>query len=54
MKNYFLPVYSMFFGWLLAGFGFTTALGHPISTICFCIGLILSFLGFILLFKVKK
>jgi len=35
-------------GWFLGGFGFATKLGHPINTICFCLGLGLSFFGFIL------
>jgi hypothetical protein len=26
-------------GWLLCGFGFTTTMGHPLSTICFLSGL---------------
>ena len=26
-------------GWLLGGFGYTTPLGHPISTISFLLGL---------------
>ncbi|WP_337968077.1 hypothetical protein [uncultured Flavobacterium sp.] len=54
MKNYLLPICFVIIGWLLAGFGFTTPLGHPISTISFFLGLSLFFLGFILLFTVKK
>ncbi len=55
MKNYWLPICMMFFGWLLGGFGFTTKLGHPISTISFYLGLCLSFFGFILfVLRVKK
>jgi hypothetical protein len=53
-NNLLLAVFMIFFGWFLAGFGFTTTLGHPISTIFFCVGLGLFFLGFLLLFRVKK
>lgn len=35
-------------GILSAGFGFTTTLGHPISTICFIGGLALIIIGIIL------
>jgi len=43
-----LPIFMVIIGWFLGGFGFTTKLGHPINTICFCLGLGLSFFGFIL------
>jgi hypothetical protein len=35
------------FGWFMTGFGFTTKLGHPISSICFYTGLILVIFGII-------
>lgn len=55
MKNYLLPICMIFFGWLLAGFGFATTLGYPISTISFCLRLSLAFFGFILfVLRVKK
>lgn len=57
MKNYKIkvPIFMMLFGWLLAGFGFATTLGYPISTISFCLGLSLAFFGFILfVLRVKK
>nr|WP_315257549.1 hypothetical protein [uncultured Flavobacterium sp.] len=38
----------MIIGWLMGGFGYTTKLGHPISTICFLSGPALSFIGLIL------
>jgi hypothetical protein len=38
---------AIILGWLSGGFGFTTKLGHPISTICFCGGMLLCFLGII-------
>ncbi|GAA4081276.1 hypothetical protein GCM10022389_29220 [Flavobacterium cheonanense] len=34
-------------GILLTGLGFTTKLGHPFSTICYSLGLVIIFLGFI-------
>ena len=39
-------------GILLTGFGFTTQLGHPISTICFIIGLGLVFVGLVCFIKI--
>lgn len=56
MKNEIkVPIFMMLSGWLLGGFGFTTTLGHPISTISFCLGLSLAFFGFILfVLRVKK
>lgn len=45
-----LSIVPMFCGWLLAGFGFTTKMGHPISTICFSLGMCVSFLGAICFF----
>ncbi len=40
-NNTILPTIGLIiFGWILAGFGFTTKLGHPISTICFILGII--------------
>ena len=44
-----LLLISVALGWLLAGIGYTTPLGHPISTICFLLGLGLSFTSFVFL-----
>ncbi|UPZ16922.1 dolichyl-diphosphooligosaccharide--protein glycosyltransferase subunit 2 [Flavobacterium humidisoli] len=46
-SNVLFPVFIVIIGWFIGGFGFTTKLGHPISTICFYLGLGLIFLGFI-------
>lgn len=53
MKNYskakiLLLIIS---GWLLGGFGFTTTLGNPISTISFILGILMFIIGVIFLFK---
>lgn len=40
-------------GIALVGFGFTTKLGHPISTISFIFGLVLAFIGFIFFIKIS-
>lgn len=42
-----LTVLSMLISWFLCGFGFTTKLGHPISSICFLTGIGLFFLGLV-------
>lgn len=41
-------VASIIVGWLGLGFGFTTTLGHPISTILFLGGLALFIAGIVL------
>lgn len=46
-----LALLTVIFGWLMAGFGFTTKLGHPVSTICFYLGLALIPIGIILFIK---
>jgi len=40
---------SIIVGWLLGGFGYTTTIGHPLSTICFLAGIGLSLGGLIFL-----
>jgi hypothetical protein len=40
---------SIIVGWLLCGFGYTTTIGHPFSTICFLTGIGLSIGGLIFL-----
>lgn len=40
---------SVIIGWLLGGFGYTTTIGHPFSTICFLSGIGLSLGGIIFL-----
>ncbi len=42
-----LTIGSIIFGWVMAGFGFTTKLGHPISSICFISGFILLIFGIV-------
>lgn len=42
-----LVVLMIIISWLMAGFGFTTKLGHPISEICFYLGLVGMFIGII-------
>jgi predicted RND superfamily exporter protein len=42
-----LSLITIVIGWLLGGFGFTTKLGHPISTISFFLGIILIIIGII-------
>jgi len=44
-----LSITSIIIGWLLCGFGFTTTIGHPLSTICFLTGIGLSLGGLIFL-----
>jgi hypothetical protein len=44
-----LSAISITTGFFLSGFGFTTALGNPLSTICFLLGMALLFFGFLLL-----
>lgn len=41
-------------GWILSGFGFTTKLGHPISTICFLLGFVILIIGIIFFIKSVK
>ncbi|MBA4275218.1 MAG: hypothetical protein C0430_00440 [Flavobacterium sp.] len=59
MKNntkLLLSLLIMIVGWLMSGFGFTTKLGHPISTICFLLGFTLTIIGiifFIIIIKEK-
>jgi len=44
-----LSITSIIVGWLLCGFGYTTTIGHPFSTICFLTGIGLSIGGLIFL-----
>jgi len=44
-----LSISSVIVGWLLCGFGFTTTIGHPLSTICFLTGIGLSLGGLVFL-----
>lgn len=46
-----LSLITIIFGWILSGFGFTTKLGHPISTICFLTGLLMILFGVIFFIK---
>lgn len=56
MKKRYIKILSfislIIIGTALIGFGYTTKLGHPISTFCFLLGLILVFLGFIYFIKI--
>ncbi len=45
---------TIIFGWILSGFGFTTKLGHPTSTICFLSGLLMILFGVIYFIKTNK
>jgi len=57
MKNnikLLLSLLTIIIGWLMGGFGFTTKLGHPISTICFFLGLALILTGIIFFIKIVK
>jgi len=36
-------------GWFLSGFAFTTKFGHPISTICLIMGVVMFIFGIIFL-----
>jgi hypothetical protein len=47
-----LGVAGLILGWFLSGWGYTTKLGHPISTMAFLVGLVLFFVG--LRFIVRK
>jgi hypothetical protein len=49
-----LSIVLIILGWLLTGWGFTTTIGHPISTICLLAGLGLFFVGLIYLITIKK
>lgn len=52
MKNdKLLALGAIVTGVLSTGVGFTTSLGHPISTVCFIGGMVLFFVGIILLIK---
>jgi len=44
-----LSITSIIIGWLLCGFGFTTTIGRPLSTICFLTGIGLSLGGLLFL-----
>ena len=57
MKNntkLLITLFIMIVGWLMSGFGFTTKLGHPISTICFLLGFSLIIIGIIFFIKIVK
>ena len=57
MKKYLkatISVVAIILGWFLTGFGFTTTMGNPISTICFLMGLGLFFVGIIFLVIISK
>jgi hypothetical protein len=43
---------TVLIGMLMCGFGFTTEIGHPISSICLLFGLSLAFVGFIYFIKI--
>ncbi|HRG19029.1 MAG TPA: hypothetical protein PLP39_08050 [Flavobacterium lutivivi] len=45
---------TVFIGIFMVGFGFTTEFGHPVSTICFLLGLGLVFIGFIYFVKIAQ
>jgi len=47
-----LSITSIIVGWLMCGFGFTTTIGHPLSTICLLTGIGLSISGIIFLNKI--
>ena len=47
--NILFSLLTILLGLFLLGFGYTTKLGHPISTICFLSGLVLFPLGFVYL-----
>jgi hypothetical protein len=47
-----LVIIFVIIGILAGGFGFTTELGHPISTICLFLGLGLVLTGFIYFIKI--
>lgn len=42
------------FGWLIAGFGFTTKLEHPVNTICFIFGFVQIIIGIVFFIKIVK
>ena len=49
-----LAISLLIIGILLIGYGFTTELGHPISTTCLLLGLGLIFLGFVNFIKIAS
>lgn len=49
-----LAISLLIIGILLIGYGFTTELGHPISTTCLLLGLGLVFLGFVYFIKIAS
>jgi len=48
-KQILLCVGVIILGWLLNGFAWTTKFGHPINTIALELGIVLFFVGLILL-----
>ena len=52
-----LSIITVISGWLMIGIGYTTKIGHPISTILFLFGIVCFFIGciwFILSIKSTK
>jgi hypothetical protein len=53
-RELLLPLGTMIAGFILCGFGSTTTLKHPVTTICIVAGLVFSATGFIALILVVK